>query len=331
MIKLKNKKLLITGIGGFIGLRAAEMAREKGMDVRGLEISPEKARIAQDRGFQVLIGDVNDAEAGRRACEGRNIVLHTAAVVKEGGSLGFFRRVNVDGSRMVAIAAKEAGASMFTQLSSVMVYGFDFPPNVAEEGPYRGENNPYCITKIESEAAVLELNAPPKFGVIIIRPGDVYGPGSIPWVQRPLELMHSGKFALVDGGNGIMNHVYVDNLVDGIMRTWERKTFGEAFNITDGGNTTFAEYFNRLADLGGAPRPRSAPKWLVKAAAGALYGAVKLIGREPELHPGGADFVTRPHAYSIEKARRLLKYEPKIDLDEGFRRTGEWLNERHDH
>jgi len=81
-----------------------------------------------------------------------------------------------------------------------MVYGFDFPNLVAEDGPKRGDGNPYCITKIEGEEVVqtyvgkknrsiiTTLYPCSKFNsygkmmeVIIVRPGDVYGPGFSPW------------------------------------------------------------------------------------------------------------------------------------------------------
>src|SRR5206468_3894419 len=104
----------------------------------------------------------------------------------------------------------------FVHLSSVMVYGFSYLPDVDESGPMRGEGNPYCETKIESERAVLSLDSR-DFGVAVIRPGDVYGPGSVPWIARPLAMMQKGRFFLPDGGRGVINPVYVDNLVDGIF------------------------------------------------------------------------------------------------------------------
>jgi len=76
------------------------------------------------------------------------------------------------------------------------------------------ENNPYCQTKIEAEKEVLKLNKPDQpenFGVIVIRAGDVYGPGSIPWIVRPVQMMQQKLFAYANDGKGVMNHLYVDN------------------------------------------------------------------------------------------------------------------------
>jgi nucleoside-diphosphate-sugar epimerase len=324
-MNLKDKTLLITGIGGFIGLRAAEIALSQGMKVRGLQRSEEKAKSAQKLGAEVIVGSITDPAAAERACQGVDIVLHTAATVKECGAIEEFREVNVGGTINMAKAAQDAGVKTFVHLSSVMVYGFNFPNGVTEEGPLCGENNPYCQTKIESEKELLKLNAPPDFGIIVIRPGDVYGPGSISWVVRPLQLMRGRAFALANGGRGVMNHVYVDNLIEGIFLAVEKEAYGEAFNITDGQETSWKEYFTRLAEIGGVSVPFSLPASVLKFIAWLRCFGQSAVGQKPDTLPQAVNWVTRPYAYSIAKARIQLAYEPKIDLEQGMRRTREWL------
>jgi nucleoside-diphosphate-sugar epimerase len=322
---LKNKTLLITGIGGFIGLRAAEVALTRGMKVIGLQHSQEKAKAAQKLGARVMIGSVTDLAVAEKACQGADIVIHTAAVVKEGGSLEYFRQVNVGGTANMATAAKNAGVKIFVHLSSVMVYGFKFPARVGEDGPLCGENNPYCQTKIESEKELLKLNAPPAFGVIIIRSGDVYGPGSSSWIVRPLQLMHQRMFALANDGRGVISHVYVDNLLDGIFLAIEKEAYGEVFNITDGKETSCQEFFTRLAKIGNAPTPFYLPAGMLKFFVQLRCWSQKVLGQTPDTLPEAVNWLTRPHGYSIAKAQNQLGYEPKIDLEEGMKRTEEWL------
>lgn len=320
--------MAITGAGGFIGLRMAERARERGMRVRGLDLGAEAARRAEALGFETIVGDVNDADAVRRLCAGASVVFHTAAIVDEGGEWAKFRRVNVDGTRHVASVAREAGVPRFIHLSSVMVYGFEYPRFVSEEGPLRGEGNPYCQTKIESEEALRPLHRPGSFETIVIRPGDVYGPGSVPWVVRPAELMKRGLFVLIGGGRGIMNHVHVDNLIDGIFAALDRGATGEAFNLTDGAETTFREYFTRLGALVGRKGFPSLPKPLAIAAFAAMARGARAFGRKSLAEPSAVPFVTRPHPYSIEKARSWLGYEPKVSLDDGMRQLAASLGTR---
>ena len=317
-MNIKNKTLLITGIGDPIGLRAAEMAMTRGIKVHGLEHSPEKAKKAEELGIRVFIGSTTDEEALKRACKGADIVFHTESVAEESGSIEFFRQVNVGGTSNTARQARQAGAMTFVHLSSVMVYGFSFPKQVTEDGPLRGENNPFCQTKIESENEVLQFNNSTDFGVIIIRPGDVYGPGAFTWVVRPLQLMRKKKFVLVDEGRWISNHVYVDNLIDGVFLAVEKEAYGEAFNITDGYQTTWKEFYTRLAEIGNMPKPvASVPAFLAKNIARIQGGF--------DISPEAINFITRRHAYSIEKARCILDYEPRINLDEGMARTAKWL------
>ena len=143
--------------------------------------------------------------------------------------------------------------------------------------------------------------------------------------MRPLELMRKGRFALVDGGMPIINHTYVDNLADGIFLSVEKEAWGEAFNITDGQATTFKEFYTRLAKLAGMGPPRILPAWLVKASVAAV-NVVETMLRQPHIAlPGGVEFIRRPHAYSIEKAREVLGYTPRVDLDTGLAHTEAWL------
>ncbi|PJZ56197.1 NAD-dependent epimerase/dehydratase family protein [Leptospira barantonii] len=324
-MKLKGKTVCITGIGGFIGKRLAEIAKEKGIHVRGIELDSRRAEELRKQGFDVVVGSTSDRKALEEAVQGSDYVLHTAAIVREGGSLEEFRKVNVHSSLELAEIAKASGAKGMVHYSSVMVYGFSYPPFITEEGPFRGENNPYCITKIEGESALIRLNDPPKFGVLFIRPGDVYGPGSGPWVVRPIQLMKKGLFSLPNGGKGRINLTYVDNLVEGTLLALEKEEWGEAFNITDGTTMTWKEYFYKLADSAGISKPFSAPAWVLKCLIVLMSGAYKLIGKEPPATKEGVNFILREHPVSIEKAKKKLGYQPKITTEEALKKTSDWI------
>jgi len=316
--------IFITGIGGFIGLRLAERLRERGCDVAGLDHSADAVKRARDRGFRADVADVSPENDLRPLLSGARTVIHTAAIVSEHGDMARFRRINVDGSRNVAEAARDVGARCFVQMSSVMVYGFDFPDQVAEDGPLRGEENPYCQTKIEAEQAVRELGND-RFGVILIRPGDVYGPGCVTWISRPLISLRKRQLVLPGHGSGKINHVYVDNLIDGILLAIEAEAYGEAFNITDGVAAKFRDFYGRLADTARFPRPFSAPTALTRIL---VRGVARL--RAWGLTDNDASFETlrmllRPNAYSIEKARRRLGYAPRVSLDQGFELTRPYI------
>ncbi|MBD2770735.1 NAD-dependent epimerase/dehydratase family protein [Iningainema tapete] len=324
-MNLQNKTLLITEIGSFIGMRAAELAHAQGMKVRGLQSPTQQNIKVQNLSAEVIVGDVTDPATAKKACNGVDIVLHTAEVAKEGGSLDQFRKINVGGTVNMAQAAKNAGVKTFVHISSVLVYGFNYPNGITETGPLSSENNPYCQTKIEAEKALLQHNAPPDFGIIIIRPGDVYGPGCFPWIVRPLQLMRQKLFAYANEGRGVINHVYVDNLIQAIFLAIEKETYGEIFNVTDGEETSWKDYFTRLADIADLPAPFSMPKDELKLFLKLRYQGQKLFRQPADILPEVVDFMSRPHAYSIAKAKSVLNYEPTIDLEEGMRHIQAWL------
>ena len=299
----------ITGGGGFIGTALARALRAAGAEVRGLDLDDRAAGAWAELGGDLRTGDVTDPATATAFCRGLDTVVHTAAIVAESGAWDAFRAVNVEGPRTVATAARQAGVRRFVHLSSVMVYGFDFPDGITEDGPLDGADNPYCQTKIESEAAVLELHEPGTFDVYVVRPGDVYGPGSVPWTIRPVTLMRDGLWATIEGDTAIQNHVYIDNLVDGILLVLDRGTPGEPYVLTDDARTPAREFFGRyLAMLGRDDVPEI-------SAEDALA-----LGVDPE----AVRYLCRRATYSCERAK-ALGYVPAVDLDEGMARTRDWL------
>ena len=314
-------RIAITGIGGFIGLRMAQRARQLGWQVSGVDVSQIALDRARAVGADARLGDVTDAASLAPAFEGADWVFHTAAVVQEDGPRETYERINNGGTDTVCQTARACAVPRLVHLSSVMVYGFDYPQNVTEEGPFDGSANLYNETKLSSERIALRHNAPDEgFGVIVIRPGDVYGLGSVPWVQRPLEAMKAGQFVLPDGGSGVINHVHVDNLIDGVLLAVQHDACGEAFNITDDAATPGREFFGHLLRMLGRNRVPTAPSWL-------LHGGLKLawalgprLGITPPMQPAALRFLTRGNKIACDKARQMLGYQPKLTLEQGMAR-----------
>ena len=111
-------RVAITGVAGFVGSHVAEAALSRGFFVRGLDVI-DRAPAGVER----VVGDVGDAAAAARLCSGADFVVHAAAIVGEGGRKELFWRINVEGTRVVARAAREAGVRRFVHISSAMVYG----------------------------------------------------------------------------------------------------------------------------------------------------------------------------------------------------------------
>lgn len=311
--------IAITGIGGFIGMRMAKHAINLGWIVQGIDLSAVGVERACLIGAHAVQGDINDSLALAKVFSGADLVFHTAAVVQEDGPRELYDRVNNQGTRTVCEVARAQGVKRLIHLSSIMVYGFNYPQDVTEEGPFDVAGNIYNETKLSSERIALEFNNPEQgFGVIVIRPGDVYGFGSVPWVMRPLEALQKNQFVLPDGGRGVINHVHVDNLIAGVLLAYQHDACGEAFNITDDQATSCNKFFLYLAKMVGQRRLITVPGWLMTRAVQVGDLLLPIFGMESPVKPSGIKFLQRQNKISCAKAQNQLGYKPTISLAEGM-------------
>ncbi|MFL5896704.1 MAG: NAD-dependent epimerase/dehydratase family protein [Thermoleophilaceae bacterium] len=312
-------KVFISGALGFIGSVLADRYRADGAEVRGVD-------MRADPSLGVVAGDIAEAGGWQRHADGCDLVVHTAANVGFGGELDAVWRANVLGTRRVLDAAARAGAQRFVHFSSVTAFGFDFPDGVDETWPVRLTGSPYPDSKIASEQVVLQAHVAGEVQATIIRPGDVYGPRSRGWTLLPAKMIKSGQMLLPAGGHGHIGPVYVDNLVDGVvLAAASDKAAGEIFTIADGTTVEIGDFFAHYSRMLGKPRPRTLPAPLARGIAAVGGRAQKLAGQDTEMSRASVDYLAKRGGYSIEKARRVLGYEPKVSLEEGMRRCEEWL------
>lgn len=314
------KKIAITGIGGFIGFAAAKRAIELGYQVSGLELSSAAAEKASAIGAEVVIADINNAAALASVTAAADAVIHTVAVVAEDGPRKLYEKVNNDGTQQATSAAAAARVKHFIHLSSIMVYGFDYPLNVTEAGPFSNDTNPYNQTKLSSERIALKRHGDNGMSVTIIRPGDVYGRWSQPWWLRPVEMLNKGQFMLPDGGNGVINHVNINNLIDAIFLALDKPDIagGEAYNITDNAATRCKQFFDYHRRAANKQRIMTLPAALMKPTIGLLATAHQLLGKPAPATAAAVDFLNRRHKISCTKAQQQLGYQPRISLAQGM-------------
>ena len=321
--------IAITGAAGFIGDAVARRYADAGWQVRGLDLRlPDPADPLTpnaDPRVDYLMGDVTDPDAVRSLVEGSDLVVHTAAIVAESGDWTAFDRVNARAPREVALAARAAGAASFVHLSSVMVHGFAFPNGTHEGGSLDHASNPYCASKIRSEYLLRGLDVPGEFHVHVIRPGDVYGPMSTPWIVRPIQHIRSGTYLVVKGG--VINHVYVDNLVDAIevVAAGGAQTSGRAYIATDGVATPAKDFWGWYADQMGRPYAPTLPGWVAEPLVGVAAKVLpESLSRRLDLDRQSIRYLRRRAAYAND-ALRSLGWEPRVPLERGREITAAWL------
>jgi nucleoside-diphosphate-sugar epimerase len=316
-------RICITGASGFIGRRLAERWRASGAEVVGVD-------RAADPEHGVVAGDISRPGPWQGAAEGCDIVVHTAALVGMPSDTSAFWAVNVRGTRLALEAARDAGARRFVHLSSVVTFGLDFPDNVDERWPVAPVGVAYVDTKIASEQVVLQAGAAGELPVTVVRPGDVYGPGSRPWTLMPVELIAARRLALPARGRGIHSPVYVDDLVDGIIGAARAETAaGQVITLSGGVGVEIKEFFDHYARMLGRRGVPTVPTRVALAAAAVQERVASIRGVSTEVTRAGIRYLAlRRGTYGIAKARELLDWQPKVGLEEGMSRTEAWLRER---
>ena len=278
----------------------------------------------------MVAGDISQPGAWQSIADGCATVIHTAALVGMPSDESRFWDVNIRGTRLALDAARDGGAGRFIHLSSVVTFGLDFPDGVDERWPVRPTGVAYVDTKVAAEQVVLQAHAAREIDVTVIRPGDVYGPGSRPWTTLPLELLRTRRFALPEGGRGIHSPVYVDDLVGGIVMAAESgPAAGRVINLSGGVGVQTSEFFDHYARMLGRRRVPTVPTSVALAAAGVQSRIARARGTVSELTPDGVRYLAlRRGTYGIRTARDVLGWEPNVSLAEGMSRTEAWAREQ---
>jgi len=232
------------------------------------------------------------------------------------------------GTSHVVEAAERAGVQRLVHFSSVTVFGFDFPDGVDERYPVHNTYVPYPDSKIASEQVVLQAHVEGRVPCTVVRPGDVYGPRARAWATVPAELIRARRFTLPGGGRGIHSPVYIDNLVDGVLlAARSADAAGQIFTLSDGIGVPYREFFAPYAELIGR-RLIMLPTPVAVAMAAVVQRVARLAPGDNEINPASARYLLRKGTYSNRKARSVLGWEPRVDLEEGLRRTVDWLAEQ---
>ncbi len=317
-------KVFITGANGFIGRALMTHFRASGAQVCGVDQVP-------DPEWNVVAGDIARSGEWQKQAWGCDLVIHTAAVVSNTAAADLYRAVSIAGVRQVVDAAVRGGVERMVHLSSITAYGLDFSSDRDETAPITALSNcPYCDAKAASEHVALAAHASGELECAIVRPGDVYGPGSRPWVTIPLELIRRRQFMLPAHGQGIFSPVYVDNLIDGIVAAATRsEAAGQIFNLTDGQGVSCYDFFSHHYHWLGRGKPVTVSTPLAMALTrGAGWFYRRVLQRPTELSAASVAMLSRRATYSIDKAARLLDYEPAVGLEQGMEQTHRWVREQ---
>jgi len=333
MAEANSPLALVTGATGLIGSHLARRLLDEGWRVRALVRPTSDTALLESWGVDLAQGDLEGPPAALApALEGAAYVFHCAAMVSDWAPLDDMMRVNVGGTRRLCEAAAAAASlRRLVYVSSMAVLGMHPQRNLDETAPMIHTGDHYNLTKIRAEETVHQFVRERGLPAVVVRPPYVYGPRDRQFLPRVLGNLRSGRFRFIGSGRQEMSLVYIHNLVDALfLAATAPGVDGEVFFITDGEAVTRVRMMEILCEETGYPMPtRHVPVWLVRLACPVFEGLATLrrATEPPLLNKLRLKFMVTPLTYRIDKARRLLGYEPKVTTEEGLRQALAWVRE----
>lgn len=319
------EKALITGGTGFTGSHLAKRLLEKGWDVVILTRPASNFLPLKEMGADVLIGDVRDRVAVDKAVKDVDLIFHIAAAFREAKlSDEVYRDVNVEGTRNILEAGVRYGVRRTIHCSTIGVHG-DVGSTPASEDSLFKPDDVYQKTKLEGELLARhyfqEKNAP----VVVVRPCGIYGPGDMRFLKL-FRAIAKKRFVMIGDGETLWHPVYIDDLITGFeLAAGKEGILGEVFIIGGEKYLSLNELVSKIASvLGVSPPRRHIPIAPVKIAGVVCEYLFRPFGFEPPIHRRRVDFFSKSRAFDISRAKKILGYSPKYDIDEGLRLTAEW-------
>ncbi len=326
-IRSRSGTWLVTGVAGFIGSHLAETLLRAGQKVVGLDNfstgKPENLAFLKGqlnekiwRNFRFIEGDIRDLAACREACRSVELVLHQAALGSVPRSIDdpiASIESNVNGFLNMLVAARAAGVARMVYASSSATYG-DHPALPKVEAVIGRPASPYGMTKVVNELTAGVFSACYGFDSIGLRYFNVFGPRQDPngayaaVVPSFFSTLILNKTTYIYGdGKTARDFCFIDNVVEANLlaaTTDMRDALNQAYNVACGEQTTLLQLFDMV-------KAALAPRLPQVRAARPVHRET----RRGDLRFSLAD---------IDKARRLLGYEPVCRVAQGLEKTAEW-------
>ncbi|MBW2662022.1 MAG: NAD-dependent epimerase/dehydratase family protein [Deltaproteobacteria bacterium] len=316
--------ILITGGTGFIGSRLALRCIDDGHKVRVLgqentDVEKANKKLVESMGAEVVLGSITDKEKLSDAVKQIDIVFHLAAAQHEANIPdSVFRDVNVTGTKNLLDLCVQVGVRRFVHGSTIGVYGNPQRP-VDETSPCKPVNI-YGVTKLEGENLVLSYKD--KIPLVVIRISETYGPGDHRLLKL-FKLIDKNSFFMIGSGKNLHQLIYVDDLIDGMLKAAiVKKALGEIILLVGKNPISTHDMVSAIADsLDARVLGFRAPLPPFLALAWIMETVLRPLGIQPLLHRRRMDFFRKSFSFATTKALDLLGFSPQYSFERGVTET----------
>ena len=339
--KINNKKpnILITGGSGFLGKRIVEEflkadSHLKPDLIRVFDLNDYHGRYADQ--IEFIKGDIRNYDLLENACEGVDMVIHSAAIIDWGTkSKEEVLAINAGGTENVITACKKLGVKHLVVTSSLDAVFTGKPlVDIDETQAYPDTHaTVYCESKKLTELAALQANNE-NLKVVILRPADIYGEADPYHIDSLIEMAKNGFYVRLGNGKSSCQHVYVGNMayahVLAAAALWNgnEKVQGQIYFITDGKGANFFKFFDQVVSGAGY---KIFPKnlWLPRGLAysiGAISEGIAVLMRpikkyNPKFSRFAVTYTCTDYTFSAKKAEKDFGYKPKYSTQQALENT----------
>jgi len=327
-------RLLITGGTGFIGAHFVRRLLEQGHKVN-LVVHKTRPEAPEGPSVKYIACDLEDPTLFRNAGFKCDAAVNMAGLLRKPGIADeSYWKVHYESTKHILEECAKFKIRHLLLVSTTGVYGATGRTPRGEDGPY-GPGDMYEKTKLEAERYAKEQCPIDEVALTIARPALVYGPGDrhlLPLYRA----IRGGYFRIVGDGSNLIHPIYIDDLVDGLMRCLPGAQVPEpssgtqprTVNLAGERPVAFGELCEAIAKaVGRRLSAMKIPKGMASAAGAALELAHKVTRMRPPLTRETVKFMTSDRAYDISRARRMLGWSPSVGLEEGTRRAVAWYRQ----
>jgi dihydroflavonol-4-reductase len=324
-LKDLNLKALVTGGTGFVGSHVVRALNQAGHSARVLHRSSSRLDALEGLVYESAIGDILEEAALRDACAGCDWVFHVAAVAD------YWRadktkmyEANIEGTRRVLAAAREAGVKRVIFTSSAAAVGLRADGGSSDENePFNmsPERFPYAHSKVLAEAVVTEAVRAGQ-DVVTLNPVIVMGPGDLNMISGTYITLVKRFGILVPVTSGGIAVIDVRDVANMHIAAAEKGRTGERY-ILSTANYTHRQWYGMIADIVGVSRPFiPTPSFLLPVGA-ALIDLARKLGINTPIDSNQARLGGRNIYFNPAKAWAELA-QPQIDMLQSLQDTYDW-------